>query len=86
MTILKKNEYGNITYKILQILKIINTKVTNICYKCGSDKRTNKRKQSTRQKQNKFSVLKQNKQSVPLLYDINYHYLNSHIIIIINLD
>ena len=34
----------NVKYKILQI---IDAKITNNCYKCGSDKRTNKRKQST---------------------------------------
>ena len=54
-------------YKKLQ--KIV-TNMTKNCYKSGSDKRTNKRKQ--------------NKQSVSLLYDINYHYLNSHLIIIIS--
>ena len=35
---------ANVKYKILQI---IDANITNNYYKCGSDKRTNKRKQST---------------------------------------
>ena len=42
MSITKINT--NVKYKILQI---IDANITNNYYKCGSDKRTNKRKQST---------------------------------------
>ena len=59
----------------MQILQKI---ITNVG---ATNEQTNENK--VQDKKNKVSVLKQNKQSISLLYDINYHYLNSQLILII---